>query len=78
MREITDLPYPCYDIIEMNNAKLSEKARFWQSSNKKEPLNLNGGLNAHRFKLLVQRSVNNLDTKDTDKISYFMNDLFTK
>ena len=35
----------------------------------------NGGLDAHRFELLVQRYVNNLDTKDTDKICYLINKL---
>ena len=36
---------------------------------------LNGGLDAHRFELIVQRYINNLDTQDTTKICYLINKL---
>ena len=47
-------------------------------TNKKDPKKgqfVNGGLDAHRFELIVQRYINNLDTQDTTKICYLINKL---
>lgn len=43
---------------------------------KKEPLNgffLNGGLNASKFELIIQRYYSNLATPNTNKICYLIN-----